>query len=108
MPPDSISAYLRTYGAQLGERVLAQFPPLQGPDDPGSKCLRQLKRQPFPAQALAIMGIVKRWAEARCAGAVAECGTGKTLISLGSIFTHGAGKPFTAKPRPRAVASRMV
>lgn len=96
MPPDSISAYLRNYGAQLGERVLAQFPPLHGPDDPGSPRLRQLKRQPFPAQALAIMGIVKRWAEARCAAAVAECGTGKTLISLGSIFTHAAGKPFTA------------
>jgi hypothetical protein len=70
MPPDSISAYLRNYGAQLGERVLAQFPPLHGPDDQGSPCLRQLKRQPFPAQALAIMGIVKRWAEARCAAAV--------------------------------------
>jgi hypothetical protein len=96
MPPDSISAYLRVYGAQLGDRVLAQFPPLHGPNDPPSPSLRQLKRQPFPAQALAIMGIVKRWAEARCAAAVAECGTGKTLISLGSIFTHAGGKPFTA------------
>ncbi len=58
--------------------------------------LRQLKRQPFPAQSLAIMGIVKRWAQARCAAAVAECGTGKTLISLGSVFSHAEGRPFTA------------
>ena len=42
------------------------------------------------------MGIVKRWEEARCAAAVAECGTGKTLISLGSVFTHARGKRFTA------------
>jgi hypothetical protein len=69
-----ISTYLRNYGAQLGERVLAQFPPLHGPHDPGSPRLRQLKRQPFPAQALAIMGIVKRWAQARCAAAVVTFG----------------------------------
>ncbi|MBX9601353.1 MAG: hypothetical protein K2X35_10120 [Bryobacteraceae bacterium] len=42
------------------------------------------------------MGIVKRWQEARCAAAVAECGTGKTLISLGSVFTHADGRAFTA------------
>ena len=28
--------------------------------------------------------------------AIAECGTGKTLISLGAIFAHAKGKPFTA------------
>src|SRR6266496_386407 len=27
---------------------------------------------------------------------VAECGTGKTLISLGAIHVHSAGNPFTA------------
>ena len=27
---------------------------------------------------------------------IAECGTGKTLISLGSIYVHSKGKPFTA------------
>ncbi len=33
------------------------------------------------------MGIVKRWN---------ECGTGKTLISLGAMFAHSDGRPFTA------------
>ncbi len=28
--------------------------------------------------------------------AIAECGTGKTLISLGAMFVHAKGKPFTA------------
>ena len=94
--PDSISSYLRLYGAELGDRVLSQFPALHQPSDPVWPALKSLKRRPFPAQQLAIMGIVKRWQEARCAAVVAECGTGKTLISLGSIFTHASGTPFTA------------
>jgi superfamily II DNA or RNA helicase len=40
-----------------------------------------LVRKPFPAQTLAIMRVVKRWNEARAAAVIAECGTGKTLIS---------------------------
>jgi len=83
------------YGSTLGEHVLARFPALHSPDDPVWPALKQLKRRPFPAQALAIMGIVKCWQEARCAAAVAECGTGKTLISLGSVFTHASALPFT-------------
>jgi len=91
-----ISDYLKAYGAELGRRVVDQFPPLHQPSDPVWPAVNELKRNPFPAQALAIMGIVKRWEEARCAAAVAECGTGKTLISLGSVFTHARGKRFTA------------
>src|SRR5207237_2656987 len=93
--PASIADYLRTYGPALGELVLARFPALHSPDDPVGPALKQLKRHPFPAQAMAIMGIIKRWQEARCAAAVAECGTGKTLISLGSVFTHAGSRPFT-------------
>ena len=88
--PASIADYLRMYGSALGEHVLARFPALHSPDDPVWPALKQLKRRPFPAQAMAIMGIVKCWQEARCAAAVAECGTGKTLISLGSVFTHAS------------------
>ena len=93
--PASIADYLRMYGSTLGEHVLARFPALHSPDDPVWPALKQLKRRPFPAQAMAIMGIVKCWQDARCAAAVAECGTGKTLISLGSVFTHASGLPFT-------------
>src|SRR4029077_20542392 len=35
-------------------------------------------------------------AAAAIAAAIAECGTGKTLISLGAMFVHSGGKPFTA------------
>ena len=43
------------------------------------------------------MGLVRRWQQARAAAVIAECGTGKTLISLGAIHTHAAeGQAFTA------------
>src|SRR5712664_3745341 len=91
-----INDYLKVYEPELGHRVVDQFPPLHRPSDPVWPAINELKRQPFPAQALAIMGIVKRWEESRAAAAVAECGTGKTLISLGSVFTHARGRSFTA------------
>jgi len=42
------------------------------------------------------MGLAKRWQQARTGMVVAECGTGKTLISLGAIHVHSEGSPFTA------------
>ena len=42
------------------------------------------------------MGFAKRWQEARTGVVVAECGTGKTLISLGAIEVHSRGNRFTA------------
>ncbi len=53
-------------------------------------------RRPYPAQALAVMGISKRWQSARNANVIAECGAGKTLIALGSMLAHSAGSPFSA------------
>ena len=49
-----IATYLRKYGPDLGERVLAQFPALHQPMDPVWPALKLLKRRPFPAQQLAI------------------------------------------------------
>lgn len=93
---DSISSYLRAWAPELGERILQTFPPLQGFEDAPSEHIGELRRNPFPAQTLAIMGVVKRWNEARGAAVIAECGTGKTLISLGAVHVHSERKPFTA------------
>jgi hypothetical protein len=93
---DSIGAYLRAWSSALGERILQTFPPLHGFDDAASPLIAQLLRRPFPAQTLAIMGVVKRWNEARGAAVIAECGTGKTLISLGAVHVHSERKPFTS------------
>ncbi|MFZ0520088.1 MAG: hypothetical protein WAL95_03640 [Candidatus Acidiferrales bacterium] len=93
---DSISSYLRAWAAELGARILQTYPPLHGIDDTASPLVANLLRKPFPAQTLAIMGVVKKWKQARGAAVVAECGTGKTLISLGAVHVHSDRKPFTA------------
>jgi superfamily II DNA or RNA helicase len=91
----TIYDYMRNYAWLLGDRILEQFPALHQAHDPLSPRIHSLLRKPFPAQAIAIMGLAKRWREARAGMVVAECGTGKTLISLGAIHVHGQGKPFT-------------
>jgi len=65
-------------------------------EDEVSGRIEKLLRSPFPAQAIAIMGVAKRWQQAKTANVVAECGTGKTLISLGAIHVHSGGQPYTS------------
>jgi superfamily II DNA or RNA helicase len=92
----TIYDYMRANARLLGTRILEQFPALQQLDDPVSPRIEGLLRRPFPAQNIAIMGLAKHWRQARTGMVVAECGTGKTLISLGAIHVHSEGKPFTA------------
>jgi hypothetical protein len=80
----------------MAERILQSFPPLHSIDDPSSPMLGKLLRKPYPAQAVAIMGLVRRWQQARAGAVIAECGAGKTLISLGAVHTHSGDQPFTA------------
>ncbi len=94
--PKDINEYLRAWAPELGERILQTYPPLQSFDDVASPLTGQLLRKPFAAQTLAMMGVVKRWKEARGTAVIAECGTGKTLISLGAVHVHSESKPFTA------------
>jgi hypothetical protein len=68
--PTNINNYLRQFAYQLEERILQQFPPLHHPDEPLPVELARLRRTPYPAQALAIAGISKRWEVERSAGAV--------------------------------------
>ncbi len=92
----TIYDYMRAHSSLLGERILQQYPALHQFDDPVSPRIADLLRRPFPAQTIAIMGVAKRWQRARTGMVVAECGTGKTLISLGAIHVHSEGQPFTA------------
>ena len=94
--PQDIATYLRQFAPLLEDRILKLFPPLHEPGEPLPAELRHLRRAPYPAQSLAIAGIARRWDIEASAGAIAECGTGKTLISLGSMYVHAKGRPFTA------------
>lgn len=92
----NIFDYMRAHAALLGARIIRQFPALHQFDDPVSPRISALLRSPFPAQTIAIMGLAERWRQARTSMVVAECGTGKTLISLGAIHVHSEGHRFTA------------
>src|SRR5260370_33383363 len=94
--PESIHDYLRSYASELGERIMQTYPALQKADDPLSPRLATLLRKPFPAQAVAAMCLAKKWERERSAAVIAECGTGKTLISLAALHVHSNGRPFTA------------
>jgi len=94
--PETIAEYMRSYAPELGDRILELHPPLHAVDDPPSPMIGKLLRKPYPAQTLAIMGLVRRWQQARAGAVIAECGTGKTLISLGAVQTHAGDRPFTA------------
>ncbi len=94
--PSDINEYLRRFAPELGDRILKQFPPLVQPDEAASPLLDRLRRKPYPAQTLAILGICRRLDIKRSAAAIAECGTGKTLIAFASTYVHAKGKPYTA------------
>jgi superfamily II DNA or RNA helicase len=89
-------SYMRLFSSDLGERILERYPALHQFADPISPRVSTLLRTPFPAQSVAIMGIVKRWQIAPTALVVAECGAGKTLISLGAMHVSSQGRPYTA------------
>ena len=93
--PESIHDYLRMFAGELGERILHCYPALQKADDPLSPRLTTLLRKPFPAQAVAAMGVARKLENDRSAAVIAECGTGKTLISLAALHVHSDGRPFT-------------
>src|SRR5260370_3626356 len=87
---------MRAHARLVGDRILQEYPERERLADPVSPRIENMLRSPFPAQTIAIMGLAKRWQEARTGMVVAECGTGKTLISLGAIHVHSEGRPFTA------------
>jgi len=92
----TIYDYMRANASLLGARILLEYPALHQFEDPVSPRIENLLRKSFPAQTNRDHGTCKRWHEAQTGMVVAECGTGKTLISLGAIHVHSAGRPFTS------------
>jgi hypothetical protein len=92
---DTYFEYLRTYSQELGWRIVEMYPPVQGPNDPIARQVATLLRKPLPAQALTITGLAKHLKTARSVRIVGECGTGKTLMSIGVAHTHADGTPYS-------------
>ena len=67
----TIYDYMRAHAHLLGERILQQYPALHQFDNPVSPRVEGLLRRPFPAQTIAIMGLAKRWQQARTGMVVA-------------------------------------
>ena len=79
----TIYTYLRHHAPELGTRIMESFPPLQSMTDEIPGQMATLLRKALPAQAIAIAGLAKYLKTARSARIVAECGAGKTFMSLG-------------------------
>jgi hypothetical protein len=94
--PASIFEYMSHHSTELGERILRDFPALHRVGDALSPRIADLRRKPFPAQNLAIMGIAKRWETWRTAAIIGEMGTGKTLMAFGAIDVHSNGGRYNA------------
>jgi hypothetical protein len=62
-----IYTYMRTHASLLGDRILQEYPALHQFEDAVSPRIHGLLRTPFPAQTIAIMGVAKRWQQARTA-----------------------------------------
>jgi superfamily II DNA or RNA helicase len=90
-----IASYLAHHSDEIGNRILTSYPALYGADEAPSPLLARMLRTAYSAQTIAIMGVSRRWQEARNANVVAECGAGKTLIALASMLVHSAGRRFT-------------
>ncbi len=61
-----------------------------------SPALKTLIRRPLPVQAMTITGAAKYLQTEDSVRLVGECGTGKTLMSIGIAHAHADGNPYTA------------
>ena len=59
----NVTQYLKTYGAELAEKIKREAKPLFTPGDPWDNKIAQLLRKPYQAQGDVIMGIAKALAE---------------------------------------------
>jgi superfamily II DNA or RNA helicase len=88
----SLAAFIDEFGAGLLSQVRAQNPAIYDPaiergtvvDDLRRHSLRQLKRQPFEAQADVVLAVMKLLIDHNQPAAVinAEMGTGKTMMAI--------------------------
>jgi hypothetical protein len=93
---NSVYDYMRKYAGELGARIVETYAPLHGVKDKVAPEVATLLRTPFAAQNITIMGVAKYFTTGgKSAKIVAECGAGKTLISLAAAHVHAKAAPFS-------------
>ncbi len=95
MKATTLDEYLERYGPTLAETAAQRFDPLHRPTS-DSPALPPLLRQPFPAQAHAIAGLVASLKRDKSVFLCAEMGTGKTLQSIAATHALANGRPYRA------------
>jgi len=97
-PARNVTTYLQKHGPALAGRIAERFKPLvTAPQLDVRRTLKKLRREPFPAQAGVIDGLVALFKSGRRHGfIVAECGTGKTIMSMAVPYVLAGGKPYRA------------
>jgi len=91
----TVADYLQRYGPALAGRIAERFKPLvTAPQLDVRRELKKLSREPFPAQAGVIEGLVALLRKKRHGFIIAECGTGKTIMSMAVPYVLQNGKPY--------------
>lgn len=90
---ENLDDFLSQYGDVLAKSARQRLDPLHVPGRDKAE-VAKLLRVPFEAQAHVITAGVKLWKTEKALQMVAEMGSGKTLMALGTVHTHAAGKNY--------------
>jgi hypothetical protein len=92
----SLDEYLDAYGGHLAKRCRERLKPLHDPQGEPHPRVGELLRKPFAAQAHVMSGAAALLNEQKSAWIVAEMGSGKSMISLGTVHAHADGQLYRA------------
>lgn len=95
MKATNLEQYLLKYGMLLGARANESLQPLHVPGRDPLPALDVLRR-PFEPQGHVVEALTKALRRQKSVLLVAECGTGKTLMSMLAVHRHAAGRPYRA------------
>lgn len=90
----NLTDYMERYGALLGKQAAAELVPLHLPGIDPVLDFSDLLREPLPAQAHVCTAGVKALDRQKNINICAECGTGKTFMSMAIAHRHANGRAY--------------
>lgn len=91
---ETLNEYLTTYGKELVDTIFSDAEPLFHPGNPWDRQMDNLMRKPFQAQGDVIMAASRVLNRENSACVAADCGVGKTLISMSIPYIHSQNKKY--------------